>query len=240
MILSTRHDPSLGLHRYRLAGELAEVRANDLRFQLDETSQLLAAAGIRLSDSAVASLLARTEGWVAGLRLAALSLAGHPDPERFVAEFSGSERAVADYLFAEVLQREAEPIRQLMLRTSILERFNGALADRLVGTTGSERILLELEDSSAFVYSIDRERSWFRYHKLFADLLRLELRRTEPESIPELHHAAAEWYAEHGFPIEAIRHAQAAADWRFAGDLIGQYGFSIALDGSFATMTCAA
>jgi LuxR family transcriptional regulator, maltose regulon positive regulatory protein len=236
VILSTRHDPSLGLHRYRLAGELTEVRATDLRFQPDETSQLLAGAGIALSDSAVGSLLARTEGWVAGLRLAALSLASQPDPEHFVAEFSGSERTVADYLFAEVLQAQPEPVRRLLLRTSILERVNGPLADRLLGTTGSERILLELEDANAFVFSIDPQRSWFRYHQLFADLLRLELRRTDPDSVPALHHAAAEWYAGHQFPIDAIRHAQAATDWRLAGDLIGRYGFSIALDGSFATM----
>jgi len=236
MILSTRHDPPLGLHRYHLAGELAEVRAADLRFRLDETRQLLAAAGIALSDSAVGSLLARTEGWVAGLRLAALSLAGHPDPERFVAEFSGSERTVADYLFAEVLQRQPEPVRQLLLRTSILERVNGPLADRLLGTIGSEGILLELEEQGAFVFSIDRERSWFRYHHLFTDLLRLELRRTDPGSVPTLHYAAATWYAEHGFVIDAIKHAQDAGDWRLAGELIGQYGFSVALGGSFATI----
>jgi LuxR family transcriptional regulator, maltose regulon positive regulatory protein len=236
VILSTRHDPPLGLHRLRLAGELTELRATDLRFGLDETNALLSAAGITLSAAAVGSLHARTEGWVAGLRLAALSLAGRPDPERFVAEFSGSERTVADYLFAEVLQREPEPVRQLLLRTSILERVNGSVADRLLGTEGSERILLELEDAGAFVYSIDRERSWFRYHNLLADLLRLELRRTEPAAVPGLHRGAAEWYAEHGFPIDAIRHAQAAGDWRYAGDLIGQFGFSISLDGSFATM----
>lgn len=237
VILSTRHDPPLGLHRYRLAGELVEVRAADLRFQLDETRQLLAAAGIALSDGTVDLLVARTEGWVAGLRLAALSLAGHPDPERFVAEFSGSERTVADYLFAEVLQREPEVVRELLLRTSILDRVNGSLADRLLETIGSERIMLELEGTGAFVYSIDRDRSWFRYHHLFTDLLRLELRRTAPDSVPALHHAAAEWYAEHGLIVDAIKHAQAATDWRFAGDLLGQYGFSLALDGNYATMT---
>ena len=236
MVLSTRHDPPLGLHRLRLAGELTELRATDLRFALDETNELLSTAGIALSRAAVDSLQARTEGWVAGLRLAVLSLAGRPDPDRFVAEFSGSERTVADYLFAEVLQREPEPVRQLLLRTSILGRVNGSIAARLLGTEGSERILLELEDAGAFVYSIDRERSWFRYHNLLADLLRLELRRTEPAAVPGLHRVAAEWYAERGFPIDAIRQAQAAADWRYAGDLIGRFGFSISLDGSFATM----
>jgi LuxR family maltose regulon positive regulatory protein len=236
VILSTRHDPPLGLHRLRLAGDLTELRAADLRFELGETKELLAAAGLGLSDASVASLNARTEGWVAGLRLAALSLAGGADADEFVAAFSGSERTVADYLFAEVLQREPEPVRRLLLRTSVLDRVSGPLADRLLGTVGSEAILLGLEDAGAFVYSIDRERSWFRYHSLLADLLRLELRRTEPEVLPALHRAAAEWYAEQGHAVDAIRHAQAAGDWRHAGDLVGQFGFSIALDGSFATM----
>ena len=236
VVLATRHDPSLGLHRLRLAGELTEVRAADLRFSAEEARQVLTASEVELSAEGAAMLLARTEGWAAGLRLATMSLAGHPDPERFVAEFAGSERTVADYLLAEVLERQRDGVRQLLLRTSILERVCGPLADRLAGATGSERTLLELEDANAFVVSVDPERSWFRYHPLFGDLLLLELRRAEPDSLPALHHAAAEWYAEHGFVIEAIKHAQAAADWRFAGDLIGRYGFSIALDGSFATM----
>lgn len=236
VILSTRHDPPLGLHRLRLAGDLTELRAADLRFELDETKALLSAAGIALPEASVAALNARTEGWVAGLRLAALSLADGGDAERFVAEFSGSQRTVADYLFAEVLQREPEPVRRLLLRTSILERVNGPIADRLLGTDGSEAILLGLEDAGAFVYSVDPGRTWFRYHALLADLLRLELRRTEPAALPALHHAAADWYAEHGYAVDAIRHAQAAGDWRHAGDLVGQFGYSIALDGTFATM----
>ncbi len=237
VVLVTRHDPSLGLHRLRLAGELTEVRAVDLRFSAEEARQVLDASGVELSTEGAAKLLARTEGWAAGLRLATMSLAGHPDPEGFVAAFAGSERTVADYLLAEVLERQPEGVKQLLLRTSILERVCGPLADRLADTSGSERTLLELEDANAFVVSVDPERSWFRYHPLFADLLLLELRRREPDSVPRLHHAAAEWYAEQGFVIDAIKHAQAATDWRFAGDLIGRYGFSIALDGSFATMT---
>ncbi len=236
VVLATRHDPPIGLHTLRLAGQLTELRAGDLRFSVDEATKLLSAADVDLPPDAIASLLARTEGWAAGLRLAALSLAGNSDPEGFVAEFSGSERTVADYLFAEVLASQPEPVLRLLLRTSILDRFSGPLADRLVETTGSERILLELEDAAAFVYSIDRQRSWFRYHTLFADLLRLELRRAEPAVIPHLHHAAAEWYAAHELPIDAIRHAQAAEDWTFAAELLAQHGFSISLDGSFATM----
>src|SRR6202040_2834689 len=129
----------------------------------------------------------RTEGWAAGLRLAVLSLAGHPDPERFVAEFSGTDRTVAEYLLAEMLDRQPREVQDLLLRTCLLDRVNGELADLLAGRPGSERILLGLEDANAFVVSLDAERTWFRYHHLFADLLRLELRRTLPEHVPVLH-----------------------------------------------------
>jgi LuxR family transcriptional regulator, maltose regulon positive regulatory protein len=236
VVLATRHDPSLGLHRLRLAGQLTELRAVDLRLSADEAQQLLDVAGVELSARARAMLLARTEGWAAGLRLATMSLAGHPNPEQFVAEFAGSERTVADYLLAEVLDRQPEGVRQLLLRTSILERVSGPLADRLAGTSGSERTLLELEDSNAFVVSVDPERSWFRYHPLFADLLLLELRRTEPDAIAELHRVAAEWLAEHGHAVAAIRHAQAAGDWKRAGRLLANHGLSLSLDGQVATI----
>ena len=231
IILATRHDPAIGLHRLRLNGELAELRGEDLRLTVTETSELLSASGIAVSESAVARLQARTEGWAAGLRLAALSLAGRGDPERFVAEFSGSERTVADYLLAEVLESQPQEVRTLLLRTSILDRVSGPLADALLGTTGSERILLALEASNAFVMPVDSERIWFRYHQLFADLLRLELRRTSPEVLPTLHSAAAEWYAEHGHVIDAVRHLQAAEDWPGAGRLLAENGFSLVLDG---------
>ncbi len=152
----------------------------------------------------------RAEGWAAGLRLAALSLAGHPDPERFAAEFSGTNRAVAEFLLAEVLYRQSEEVRQLLLRTSVLERVSGPLADVLAGQPGGERILQDLEQAGAFVVALDTGRSWFRYHQMFADLLRLELRRAEPDERAALHRAAAGCLAEHGHPVEAIRQAQAA------------------------------
>ena len=158
-----------------------------------------------LSEAALAQLVERTEGWAAGLRLAALSLAGHPEPNRFAAEFSGSERTVAEYLLAEVLDRQPEPVRRLLLRTSVLDRVNGPLADVLTEAVGGERILQDLEEANAFVVSLDARRFWFRYHRLFADLLQLELRRTAPAELPPLHAAAATWYAEHGEPIEAVR-----------------------------------
>ena len=184
-ILTTRHDVRLRLHQLRLAGELAEIRAADLRFSERETRELLDASGITLSEAGVALLHQRTEGWAAGLRLAAISLAGHPDPERFVAEFSGSDRTVAEYLLAEMLDRQPPDVQDLLLRTSLLDRVNGELADLLTGRPGSERILLDLEDANAFVESLDPERTWFRYHHLFADFLRLELRRTLPEEVPD-------------------------------------------------------
>ena len=212
-VLSTRRDLRLGLHRLRVEGELTEIRGEDLRFTPEESRALLEAAGVRLSDGALESLVARTEGWAAGLRLAALSLARDSDPERFAAGFSGRERGVAEYLLAEVLERQPQEVSRLLLRTSILDRVSGPLADRLTGCSGSERILWELEDAGAFVVSLDPERSWFRYHHLFADLLALELRRTAPQELPGLHGIAAEWMAEHGDPVDAIRHAQAAENW---------------------------
>ena len=235
-ILTTRHDLRLRLHQLRLAGELAEIRAADLRFSERETRELLDASGIALSEAGVALLHQRTEGWAAGLRLAALSLAGHPDPERFVAEFSGSDRTVAEYLLAEMLDRQPPDVQDLLLRTSLLDRVNGELADLLTGRPGSEQILLDLEDANAFVESLDPGRTWFRYHYLFADLLRLELRRTLPAEIPALHRRAAGWFTQHGQVAEAIRHTQAAGDWPEAARLLADHSFSLTLDGQAQTM----
>jgi LuxR family transcriptional regulator, maltose regulon positive regulatory protein len=235
-ILTTRHDVPLRLHQLRLAGELAEIRAADLRFSERETRELLDASGIALSDSGAALLHQRAEGWAAGLRLAALSLAGHPDPERFVAEFSGSDRTVAEYLVAEMLERQPPDVQDLLLRTSLLDRVNGELADLLTRRPGSERILLELEDANAFVESLDPERTWFRYHHLFADLLRLELRRAIPGEVPELHRRAADWLIRHGQVVDAIRHTEAAGDWADAARLLADHSFSLTLDGQAQTM----
>ena len=235
-MLTTRHDLPLRLHQLRLAGELAEIRGADLKFTERETRELLAASGITLSEAGVALLHQRTEGWAAGLRLAALSLAGHPDPERFVADFSGTNRGVAEYLLAEMLERQPGEVQDLLLRTCLLDQVNGELADLLTGCPGSERILLELEDANAFVVSLDPERTWFRYHHLFGDLLRLELRRTLPDQVPELHRRAGQWFSEHGQVVEAIRHTQAAGDWPDAVRLLADHSFSLTLDGSAQTM----
>jgi LuxR family maltose regulon positive regulatory protein len=235
-MLTTRHDLRLGLHQLRLAGELAEIRAADLRFTERETRMLLDASGIALSEAGAALLHERTEGWAAGLRLAALSLAGHPDPERFVAEFSGSDRTVAEYLIAEMLERQPADVQDLLLRTSLLDRVNGELADVLTGRSGSERILLELADANTFVVPLDPERTWFRYHHLFGDLLRLELRRTLPEEVPVLHRRAAGWFIRQGQVVDAIRHTQAAGDWPDAARLLADHSFSLTLDGQTQTV----
>jgi LuxR family transcriptional regulator, maltose regulon positive regulatory protein len=235
-ILATRHDVRLRLHQLRLAGELAELRAADLRFSERETRELLDASGIALSDAGVALLHQRTEGWAAGLRLAAIALAGHPDPERFVAEFSGTHRTVAEYLLAELLDRQPPDVQQLLLGTSLLDRVNGELADLLTGRPGSEQILLSLEDANAFVESLDPERTWFRYHHLLADFLRLELRRRLPEEVPALHRRAAGWFTVQGQVVNAVRHTQAAGDWADAARLLADHSFSLTLDGQAQTM----
>ncbi len=235
-VLGSREEADLGLHRIRLAGDLTEIRADSLKFSREETRELLEASQIELSDEGLTLLHERTEGWVAGLRLAALSLTGHPHPERFVAEFSGSERTVAGYLMAEVLGRQPAEVRELLLRTSILDRVSGPLADFLTGSTGSETVLQRLEEANAFVTSLDVARSWFRYHHLFADFLRLELRRTDPASLPLLHRQAAGWYEGHGYPVEAVRHAQAAEDWRDAAKMLADSYVALGLDGRLATV----
>jgi LuxR family maltose regulon positive regulatory protein len=237
VVLATREDARLGLHRLRLEERLTEVRAPDLCFSLEETRELIRSSAVTLSDTGLALLHERTEGWAAGLRLAAISLARHPDPERFVTEFSGSERTVAGYLLAEVLERQPPEVRELLLRTSVLERVNGPLADDLTGGTGSEAILQRLEDANAFVTSIDVGRSWFRYHHLLADLLALELRRrSSPAVIDALHRAAARWFDRHGYVVEAIRHAQSARDWAHAARLLADHYVDLVFDGRRATL----
>src|SRR6185369_632297 len=188
-----------------------------------ETREFLEASGIALSEAGAALLHQRTEGWAAGLRLAAIALAGSPDPERFVAEFSGSSRTVAEYLLAEMLDCQPPEVQRLLLRTSLLDRVNGELADLLTGHPGSEGILLGLEDANAFVIPLDPDRTWFRYHRLIADLLRLELRRRLPDQVPALHRLAAGWLGEHGEIIDAVRHTQAAGDWSDAARLLADH-----------------
>jgi LuxR family transcriptional regulator, maltose regulon positive regulatory protein len=236
VVLSSRRDPPIRLHRLRLADEVAEIRAADLRFTESETRELLAASGITLSDAGAAVLYQRTEGWAAGLRLAVISLSRHPDPERFVAEFSGTDRAIGEYLMAEMLEGQPSEVQRMLLRTSLVDRMNGELADLMADRAGSEQMLLDLEDANAFVVSLDSERTWFRYHHLLADFLRLELRRRFAHEVPDLHRKAARWLGDRGAVVEAVRHTLAAGDWPDAARLVADHSFSWVLDGQAGTI----
>ena len=236
LVLSSRRDPPIRLHELRLADEIAEIRVANLRFTEGETGELLAASAISLSGEGVAALHQRTEGWAAGLRLAVISLSGHPEPERFVAEFSGTDRAIGEYLMAEMLERQPSEVQRMLLRTSLVDRMNGELADLLADRSGSEQMLLALEEANAFVVSLDAQRTWFRYHHLLADFLRLELRRTSAAEVADLHRRAARWFADRGNVVEAVRHMIAAGDWPDAARLVADNSFKWVLDGQAGTI----
>jgi LuxR family maltose regulon positive regulatory protein len=235
VVLITRRDPAIGLHRLRVSGDLTEIRAADLQFGVEEVGALVARSGITLGDQSIARLHERTEGWAAALRLALIALAGRADGEAFLEELSGSERTIADYLLSEVLGSEPPAVQQLLARTAILERVNGALVDRLAGGRAGQRVLRKLEEANALVQSLDVGRSWFRYHPMLRDFLRDELESDPAEDVEELHRAATQWYAENGFGVEAIRHAQAGRDWPRAVDLLMEQVFTLVLDGETAT-----
>jgi LuxR family transcriptional regulator, maltose regulon positive regulatory protein len=236
VVLSSRRDPAIGLQRLRLADEVAEIRAGDLRFTESQTRELLAGSGISLSEDGVAALHERTEGWAAALRLAVISLTGHADAERFVAEFSGTDRAIGEYLMAEMLERQPPEVQTTLLRTSLVDRVNGELGDLLADRSDTEQMLLALEDANAFVVSLDPERRWFRYHHLLADFLRLELRRTMADELSDLHRRAARWFADHGDAADAVRHTLMAGDWPQAARLLADHLFSLTLDGQERTI----
>ncbi len=213
LVVAGRSDPPLPLARLRARGQLAELRAADLRFTFGETAELLAVAtGKELAPQVVAALGERTEGWAAGLQLAALSLRGRADVSGFVAEFSGSHRYVLDYLTEEVLDRQTAEVRTFLLETSALERLSGPLCDAVLDRRDSQRLLEAIERDNLFLLPLDGERRWWRYHHLFADLLRARLSHEQPDRVAVLHRAAALWYERRGLPDDAVRHALAAGD----------------------------
>jgi len=237
LVLTSRVDPPFGLARLRARGQLAELRDADLRFTAEEAAALLReAVGPDLPDGAVAALTARTEGWVAGLQLAGLSLRGQADVAGFVASFSGSHRYVLDYLAEEVLERQPEPVRGFLLATSVLERLSGELCDAVTGRTDSQRLLEGIERANLFLVSLDEVRGWWRYHQLFADLLRVRLQQQRPDRVLALHRAAASWHEEHGLVDDAVRHAVAAGEMSWAARLIEQYFDALFLPGEGATV----
>jgi ATP/maltotriose-dependent transcriptional regulator MalT len=222
VVLASRSDPPLPLARLRARGQLAEIRVADLRFTPEEAGELLQHAASALPDASVAALAARTEGWAAGLQLAALSLRGHDDAAAFVAAFTGSHRYVLDYLAEEVLEGQDEQLRTFLLETSVLERLSGPLCDAVTGREGSQVLLEEAERAGLFLIPLDEVRGWWRYHHLFADLLRARLLQEQPGRLAQLHRNAAAWCQEHGLADEAIGHAAAAGEMLWAARIIEQ------------------
>jgi ATP/maltotriose-dependent transcriptional regulator MalT len=221
LVVSTRTEPPFPLSRLRANGELVEIDAGALAFSDDEADALLNDLhGLEVDGEAVATLRARTEGWAAGLYLAALSLRGRDDGEGFVEAFAGDDRSVVDYLSEEVLSAQPDDMRAFLRRTSILERLSASLCDAVTGTSTSESMLETIARSNFFLLPLDTKREWYRYHHLFGELLRNELDDTEPDLVPELHRRAAAWLEDAGFPSEAIHHATAAGDYDLATEMI--------------------
>jgi LuxR family maltose regulon positive regulatory protein len=224
LVIASRSDPPLPLARLRASGQLAELRAADLRFTPQEAAAFLREVWkLDLAPEAVAALEARTEGWAVGLQLAALSLQGRPDPEAFLDAFAGTHRYVLDYLSEEVLGRLPDRMQAFLLQTSILERLSGPLCDAVTGASDGQGMLEELERANLFLVPLDGERRWWRFHHLFADLLRTRMLQLQPDKVPELHRRAAGWCEQHGLVDEAIRHALAAGDIPWATRLVEEH-----------------
>jgi LuxR family transcriptional regulator, maltose regulon positive regulatory protein len=221
LVIATREDPSLPLSRLRARGQLTELRAADLRFTPAEAAEFLnQMMGLNLSVEDIAALDTRTEGWIAGLQLAALSMHGRKDIAGFIQAFTGSHRFVLDYLVEEVLQHQPEPIRSFLLQTAILDRFCASLCNVVTEQDNGKEILAALERSNLFLIPLDDKRQWYRYHHLFADVLRAYLMEAQPDRVVILHQWASAWYEQNGFPPDAIRHALAARDFEHAAGLI--------------------
>jgi LuxR family maltose regulon positive regulatory protein len=224
ILIASRSDPPLPLARLRTRGQIAELRAADLRFTPEESAAFLREVwGLDLSPEAVVALESRTEGWAVGLQLAALSLRDHPDPDSFLDAFTGTHRYVLDYLSEEVLERQPDPVRTFLVRTSILERLSGPLCDAVNQGSDGRDMLEDLERANLFLVPLDEERRWYRFHHLFGDLLRARLMQTETDLVPELHRRAAAWCEHHGLIDEAIRHASASGDDAWAARLVEQH-----------------
>ena len=235
LILATRADPPLlPLARLRAQGQLCEVRTADLRFADAEARAFLQTMGLDLEAPAIAMLESRTEGWIAGLQLAALSLRGRADAAGFLAAFRGSDRFVLDYLSEEVLARQPAMVQQFLLHTSILERLSGPLCDAVTGQEESQAMLEALDKANLFIVALDDERDWYRYHHLFADVLRRHLQQREPALLPQLHRRASAWYEQHELPTEAVQHALAIPDFERAARLIEPIALPVAFQGQLS------
>jgi LuxR family maltose regulon positive regulatory protein len=229
--VASRADPDLALGRLRLEGRLGEIRAAALAFTAAEAAELLAGYGLELREDQVERLLSRTEGWAAGLRLSALSVRSEPDVDRFLADFAGDNHAVADYLSGEVLGVQTPAVRAFLLRTSVVDRLCGDLADALTGGRDGARTLSELHRAGLFLLPVDRHETWFRYHPLFAELLQARLRLEHPDLVPALHARAARWLSAHGLGREALPHALRADDPPAMGGLLSDQWLDLLLGG---------
>jgi LuxR family maltose regulon positive regulatory protein len=235
VVIATREDPRLPLSRLRARGQLTELRAADLRFSLSEATDFLnRVMGLALSDEDVEVLETRTEGWIAGLQLAAISLQGKKETARLIESFSGSHRLVLDYLIEEVLEQQSENVQTFLLQTAVLERLAGSLCDAITGQDNGQATLELLEHGNLFVVPLDGERQWYRYHHLFADLLSQRLYQNQPEQVPTLHARASQWYEQNGLIDEAVDHALRAEDFERAVYLIERHVDTIWADGEYA------
>jgi LuxR family maltose regulon positive regulatory protein len=221
LVVSSRAEPPLPIPRLRARNQMIELRADDLRFTIEEVAIFLnEVMELNLSPDNIASLEARTEGWIAGLQLAALSMQRHSNTEEFITSFMGSQRFILDYLVDEVLQNQPKEVRSFLLETSILDRFNGSLCEAVTEQTGGRAMLERLEQKNLFIVSLDDQQEWFRYQHLFADVLRVRLQQDTPERISELHRRAAAWLEANGTTLEAIGHALTSKDYQRAFHLI--------------------
>jgi LuxR family maltose regulon positive regulatory protein len=237
LVLVTRNDPPLPLSRLRAGRELTEIRVDELRFSEAETHALLhEVLHIDVYPEDASSLHRRTEGWVAGLQLAALSLRNRPDVGAYIAEFAGDDRHIVDFLVSEVLAGQPEGVRNFLLRTSILRRLCGDLCDAVLDHEGSAQMLANLERMNLFLVPLDPRRRWYRYHQLFGELLRFELGREEPTVVPQLHLRAARWHLDHGYTAAAIHHTTAAGSYSEAGNLITRHWYEFLQEGRLETV----
>lgn len=221
LVVSTREDPLLPMPRLRARDQLSELRATDLRFSKSESAEFLnRVMSLNLTEEDIAALETRTEGWIAGLQLAALSLQGRSDTTQLIESFSGSHRLVLDYLIEEVMNRQDEGVQSFLLQTAILDRLTGTLCDAVTGQHNGQEILEMLGRANLFIVPLDNERKWYRYHHLFADLLRQRLHQTMSEKVPRLHLRASEWYEQKSNWSDAIHHALASEDIERAADLV--------------------
>jgi LuxR family maltose regulon positive regulatory protein len=232
IIIASRSDPPWPLARLRVADQITEIRSKDLSFTLDETNNFInGVMGLALSSDEISELGQRTEGWIAGLQMAAISMQDREDISEFLEAFTGSHRFVLDYLIEEVLSKQKPEILDFLLKTSILERMTISLCDAITGKCDAADVLSQLEKANLFLIALDEQRIWYRYHQLFADLLHKQLRLRFPEQIADIHRIASHWHAHNGLPIEAVEHALKSEDWEFAATQVEEFILALILNG---------